>query len=651
MILTMKRINAWLLAALLLLTLSAGTGIQAEGKEYKTELVVGNATAMRGDFFTGLWGNGTSDNDVRDLLHGYNLAIWAADEGMFILDPTVVSESSVTQNGAGDRTYRLTLCDDLFYSDGSRITAWDYAFSFLFQISPEVAQLGGVPAHKEQFLGYAEYLNGTAGYLAGVRVPADDTLEITVRHEYLPFFYEYGLLCCNPYPIDVIAPGVVVRDDGEGVYLANADETVTEPVFTSDLLQRTVMDEQTGYKQHPSKVSGPYVLTGWDGVTARFEINPYFKGDWHGNVPSIRTLVYTLADNETMVKKLKNGEFDLLNKVTKADTIAAGMALLKQGDFRMSAYPREGLSYISFCCEKDTVSSRAVRQAIAWCLDRDALVKDYTGRFGVRVDGYIGIGQWMYGLVTGTMKPPVTPPEDENDAAAVAAYQQALAPYEALSLDGLTQFTVNLVKANRLLEDDGWKMNRDGTREKRINGRMVQLELTMYYPEGNKIVESFRQYLTPNLRRVGIRLKMVPMDMPSLLTEFYKQDGERDADMIYLASNFDLIFDPSVNFIADSNGEPNWSYTNCSDQTLYRLALAMRTTEPGDLLTYCQNWIAFQKRFNMILPMLPIYSNTYFDFYFQDLQDYWIMQETSWGKAIVGSYIGETPATIADQKD
>ena len=38
----------------------------------------------------------------------------------------------------------------------------------------------------------------------------------------------------------MIAPGCEVRDDGEGAYIANIDETAVEPVFTAELLQSTV---------------------------------------------------------------------------------------------------------------------------------------------------------------------------------------------------------------------------------------------------------------------------------------------------------------------------------------------------------------------------------------------------------------------------
>jgi len=43
---------------------------------YPNELLVGNPTVMKGDFFTEMIGNDTADIDVRALIHGYNLVNW-----------------------------------------------------------------------------------------------------------------------------------------------------------------------------------------------------------------------------------------------------------------------------------------------------------------------------------------------------------------------------------------------------------------------------------------------------------------------------------------------------------------------------------------------------------------------------------------------
>ena len=769
-----------LLLALLLPTVSAGASAEGEffddaggapsanmsGEEpaIKVErdmehLTVANPTRLRGEFFTGVWGNATSDIDVRLLIHGYNLVEWDGADGQFKPDSSVVSGIAVMENAQGDRSYVLVLYDDLKFSDGTKVTAWDYAFSFLFQLSGEVDALGGVTDERRYLLGSADYtlrtaplkytelardgqgrlvervlqvragealaafsevigdaasialyrneegelatepwregeLAVTAGrdgviadwhyeqgvrvfaggshpFLPGVRVLADDIIMITVDHEYLPFFYELGLLWCAPYPIEAIAPGVVVKDDGEGVYLANEDTAADAPAYTEALLRETILDEETGYLYLPDVGAGPYVIRSFDGVTAEFEINPEYKGNSQGKKPLIPRLTYTLADNEDMIEKLATGEFDLLNKVTKSSTLTEAMMLMRsdeyesedgrrwvnEGGFRMSNYPRTGLSYVSFSCERPTVSSVAVRQAIAWCMDRDQIVRDYTAGNGLRADGYYGLGQWMFGIVGGTVPAPVAEPENPEDMKAQADYEAELALWQELSLDNLTAYTVDLDRARALLEGDGWRINADGLREK--DG--VVLDLTLIYPEGNEIAKSLEENFIAYLAEVGIRLELKPVPMQELLSiyykksptedntgalaEFYEEDGQtRKMDMIYLASNFDVVFDPSVHFTVE-DGVYNWASTNSSDEELYKLAVDMRRTESGQVLEYVRKWIAFQERFNETLPMLPIYTNVYFDFYIGELHDYNIDETVTWTQAILGASLhGEAPA-------
>lgn len=788
----MRRLTCLLLTATMLLAAFgalAETTPPVDSFEKKVERVtvqvereadhvtVANPTRMKGHFFTGLWDNDTSDIDARSLLEGYNLANFESSNGQYIADPTVVSGVMATENAAGDRSYALALRDDLYYSDGSRITAWDYAFSFLLSIDSRIYDLGGIAENRDYLLGCQEYVlrtaelkgtrlilvngqtveqvesvrvsdeetlpfaallgdkmeltlarneknelilppadepvpemllvhadaqgvildwhyengvrvfaDGSHAVLAGVRVTSDSTLIVTVDHRFLPFFYELGMLYCAPYPIKAVAPGVQVRDDGQGVYLANAKEQPTlpenpdAPQFCVENLAVSVMDPEEGYLYAPRISSGPYRLVSFDGKTAEFALNTYFKGNIRGEKPTIPTLSFTLADNNDMVEKLANGEYDALNKVTKATTINDALKLMSErtylkteeeeerileteyvnpNGFSMVNYPRIGLSYIAFCCEQDTVSSKAVRQAIAWCMDRDLLTRDYTGGYGLRVDGYYGLGQWMFGLVEGTVAYPVEQPEDQNNAGAWKAYEDELAQWEQLSLDGLTVYSEDVGRARRLLDQDGWVLNNEGIREK--DG--VKLDLRMIYPEGNAMRESFEERLIPNLEAVGIRLTLIPVPLEELLGVYYRlpeyvsgrqvspelmdENRVRSMDMIYMASDLEIVFDPSIHFVTEE-GKHSWLSTEYVDQKLYDLAWDMTHTEPGQVLEYMQRWVAFQEYFNETLPMLPIYSNVYFDFFIAELQNYNVSETVTWGQAIVGAELNE--ASVAQEQ-
>lgn len=612
------------------------------------ELVVGNPTHLEGNFYTDMWGDNTADLDVRILIHGYNLVTWDGEDGMFIYDPSVCNGLAEKDDGSGDRTYYISLYSDLYYSDGTPITAADYIFSFLMSIAPQVRELGGKPLRLDHISGVSEYLSGASKAVSGIRMTGEHQFSITIRQEYLPFFYELGLLYCTPSPMHVIAPGCTIRDDGNGVYI--------DGPFTAELLKQTILDPETGYLSHPSPVSGPYMLTAYDGTTAEFGINPYYKGDTVGYKPAIRRLVYTVADNETMIDRLSRGEFGLLNKVTRADAVTEGVQLTGKG-YAMSNYPRIGLTFISFSAEKPTVSSQAVRQAIAYSFDKNGAVSDYVGNYGLRVDGFYGLGQWMYQLVNGTMAYPIEEPENPT-AAEKLEYEKELERWNALTMEGLHIYDPDTEEAVRLLTEDGWTLNRSGgafapetddVRCREIDGQIVPLDLTLAYPEGNRIAEILEERFVPLLREAGIALTLVPKSMEEVLDQFYRRT-ERKYDMLYLGTNFDIVFDPSAHFIPGENGLPTWNYTEMTDEELYQLAVDLRRTEPGNTLEYCERWLKFQERFSEVLPMIPLYSNIYFDFYPRILQDYYISSEVTWTRAIVPAFLGEPVTAEAEDE-
>ena len=614
-------------------------------------LTVGGVTPFAGAFSTEMWGNATSDIDIRYLLHGYNLVQWDSELGVFKTDPTVVSGIVVTQNQLGDRTYTLTLYSDLKYSDGTAISAADYAFSLLLSIAPEISEIGGNTANLSYLVGYEDYISGKTPYFAGIRIPHSDTIALTVKHEYLPFFYELGLLDCKPYPISVIAPGCIVLDGGNGAYIANQDRTIVEPIFTAELLRKTMLDSERGYVTYPSVTSGPYRLISYDGSTVELERNEQFKGNDNGKKPTIQKLTATTVTNDGMFDDLESGKVDLLNKVVSAETLRDGIVKVSGMDtYTMANYPRTGLSFISFCCENPLVSDEKVRQAISMCLDKDELVRETVDIYGLRVDGYYGLGQWMYQMIDG-QNYPIEVPAENATALEKQEYERLLLEWEALSLDSVHKYELDTDGAAELLEKAGWNLNLDGKRfnaetddvrcRRNAAGEIEELKLKVLCPEGSSINKALQANLFDPMAEAGILTEVAVLPMPELLQYHYRA-GERDWAMIVMASNFSVVFDPSETFRPDGKEEINrHNVTAVNDAELYQAAVDMRQTEPGDPLGYCLKWISFQERFQEVVPMIPLYSNVYFDFYSRTLHDYIISSNITWSQAIVESWLGE----------
>jgi len=169
---------------------------------------------------------------------------------------------------------------------------------------------------------------------------------------------------------------------------------------------------------------------------------------------------------------------------------------------------------------------------------------------------------------------------------------------------------------------------------------LVPLRLSIAYGLGSTVAPELEGRLVSSLEEGGIELEVYAIPAEALLKEYYRLD-EVHYDMFFLATNFDTLYDPSLNFTETEDGHHVWKTSALEDDELWEHAVSMRQTEPADVLGYCAKWLDFQKRFMETLPELPIYSNVYFDFYPQVLHDYMIRDAVSWPQAILGAYLAE----------
>lgn len=568
----MKRLLAMILSLMLVLS-----GMALANASEDT-LVVGSTTRMSGDFFAGLWSSNTADIDVRVLLHDAHTVSWL-EAGNYDTNMNVISDVSISADAAGNQTYEFKIQPDMKYSDGSAITAKDYVFSVLLLSAPQITELGAANTNYAHLLGWDEYAAGE-GAFTGVRLIADDTFSLTVKKENLPYFYHLSLVDVAPYPMAVIAPECDVKDDGEGAYIIGD--------FTAELLNKTLLDAETGYVSHPSVVSGAYCLSSYDAAqgVAEFEINPYYMGNYVGQKPAIQKIVYRAVTNDTLVEELKNGTVDLVNKVSLATVVDEALA----SDIRVSTYPRMGLAYLAFACEDGAkTSSLALRKAVALSLDREALCKEYIGSYGRVVNAYYGLGQWM----------------------AVDKFQQ---------LKTLKSYELDLEGAEYQAKKSGYA------------GETLKLAI----PENNQIAKGLAAQLEKNFVKVGLNLEVTELPMNVLLQHYYRQ-VERTYDMFFLASNFNYVFDPYLTYHTDDAYQGVWNRSGLKDEHLMMLAEKLRQVEAGNKDEYKSKWIAFQKYWVEVLPAVPLYSNNYFDFYTDALENYSINSYSTWAHAILSA--------------
>ena len=174
------------------------------------------------------------------------------------------------------------------------------------------------------YVGYDEWLAGTADTFAGVHLVDDMTYSLTVKAEELPYHYDITYASLRPRPLAVIAPDCDVVDTENGAQITGD--------FTADLLKETINNTETGYRRNPKVTCGPYLFDSFDeaGQQATLKANPEFVGDYRGVKPSIETLVIKTVSSDTMMNELEAGTVDVLYSASGGDTINAAWTWWKR---------------------------------------------------------------------------------------------------------------------------------------------------------------------------------------------------------------------------------------------------------------------------------------------------------------------------------
>jgi len=605
-----------------------------------SKVVVGSGTEVSGNFFTDMWGNNTSDIDVRAMLHGYatvaltNDATYAPDSSVVTVDPPSVAAN-------GNKTYTFHVTPGLTYNDGTPIGAADYVFSVLLQSSPQLNALGAATYGYSQLVGYTAFSEGRNQVFSGVRLIDQNTFSLTIYNGYLPYFYELTYVNVTPYPIGVLAPGLTVLDDGDGAYIAPLEGQQAE--FTSELLQKTILDPVTGYLSRPMVTSGPYQLVSYDPATATvsFKANRAYKGNYEGQRPLIDEVTLVPVKNAEALDKLEAGELNIVNKISDAAVISEGVALFGEKKLLVSNYLRSGQGFIGFANEQGPTASSSVRKAIALSLDKEAYAQAFTGDNGQAVYSYYGLGQWMTTDYVNQMK------------------------------DLMTAYPLGLEAAKALLIKDGWKLNEkgeafaegtDAVRYKLLKGNalkayekiadpvvktvkvgkstLLPLQLNFAKLRDSQAAQLLDEMLTANLTSIGFDVQVKDVDFAEMLASVNRQTA-RTYNMFAYATNFKFVFDPYFAFNDAPEYQGSTNQFGISDDKLLALAKSLRETKPGEDEKYVERWLKLMKRYSEILPTVPLYSNVYYDFADNQVQNYLPNGRWSWSAALLYTYLGE----------
>ena len=437
--------------------------------------------------------------------------------------------------------------------------------------------------------------------------------------EHLPYFYELANVGVGPENLAYWTnEDVDILDDGDGVY------------FTDNFIAEDFKDHMNAQRVGSYPSTGAYVLKDYDEAskTAVLEVNPTYIGDYTGQKPSIKTVIYKKVNQATALDELATGQVDLLSKLASGDEINAGLDLVDDGGFDYTSYPRAGYGKVVLSCDFGPTGDVEVRQALTHLLDRNEFARAFTDGHGSVVDGPYGESMWFY--------------------------QESRAELN----EKLNQYPYSLDNAVALLEEAGWVLDKDGNEykeglryKKMDDGTIAPLILEWASTVDNAVSELLVIQLqeNPDVKAAGMQINQTLMEFEELLNYLYR-DGSQDPKygipefhMFNLASNFTPVYDLSDTYTTDpamlAAGGYNTNFI--IDKELEGLAKEMVLKDAEDREGFKKTFVDFIERWNYLAPDIALYSNIYYDVYHEKLQDYEINPLVRVDKAILYSYVTE----------
>jgi len=548
-------------------------------KTARDTLVVGTP-AMNGDFING-WGNSSYDLYIKTLTGGYCDTYFQTAEGQLIMNEQIVKNLATSVDGDGNKTYTFAIWDDIKWNDGSTIYAKDFVASLMLYASPEFKELGVTSMSGEGLIGYDDYINGETQVFAGAQVLGDFIFALTIDAEMLPYFWETAYVGYGPIPMDVWLPGITIASD------ANGSSFVGD--FVS-LLQNISDTERFA----PSVSCGPYKFISFDGSTVTLQRNQYFKGDPWGTKPKFEFIVQREVPSETDVELVLGGDLDLVSGVIEGAKIESA----KSSEFAVAhSYLRAGYGYIGFACDWGPTADANVRWAIAYMIDRNAIIDNVLDGYGGTVDSQYGMAQWTY-----------------------QARRRELAAQ-------LIPIAFNLEKANDSLDLSEWKFEADGVTpfdrtKAQADGSYMrhnadgEMLLIKHMSASTAVGGPIESETLKNGPMIGMKYEVFNAEFSELLDNYYYAyelpDSERTYSAFNLAVNFSVVDDKYQSWHSDMLG--TWyNPPQYATPAIDAIVVEMRFLDPTDTDRHADLWLQFQVEVQKGLPQFPLYSNEYFD--------------------------------------
>lgn len=589
----MKKLCTMFVAGLMAISL-VGCGSSSNSDK----LVVGTLD-MNGDFVSGLTNN-SYDNDVRNLIHGY-LTVVTDDDGVLMFDTktTLDGEPTTVTNADGSKTFTFKLQDGLKWNDGKKVTANDYVFSSLLRASTAWVKEKSSEPTGEGLVGYDAYHTGAADAFAGVKLIDDTSWSMTISGEKLPFYWETSYVAIDPIPMHSLAKGAKITTTDAG---SKIDGDIGKAA-----------SNMKKYVKKPTVSSGPYKFISFKDKQVQLKLNDEYKGNQDGKKPSIKQITIKTLDADKDMDTFLAGDVDMLNGVVEGDKIKKAVAKEKEDGINIVHYARNGYGTIPFATYNGPTKEASVRRAINYIIDKNEIATSAMGSYGRTISGEYGEAQKVF---------------QDN---------------KAWVNENLNTYALSIETANSELDQSSYKFEADGVTlwdatkavegYYRYNAEKQPLVIKHLGSEKNPITDNIKLQLTKNSVSCGIKYEVTITDFASMLSTYYaKTDSDAQYNIFNMATGYTEVPDPWQEFAGIYADAPNYNPYGINDAKLDELMMALRTS--GNYEEYSANWQAYEKYWNEILPVIPTYTNEYYDFASSNVKGFTTTPFRNWAKKI-----------------
>lgn len=305
--------------------------------------------------------------------------------------------------------------------------------------------------------------------------------------------------------------------------------------------------------------SGPFRFVRYDEPQQFVDLEGYDKY-WQG-APQIKTLrVRVILDPNTLQAELKSGRIDLVPPFATLSPDAY-QAFQNDPNFKVEKFPGANIVYLQFNVESAPLDDARVRQAIAYGINRESLVRDLLLNQAEVAHSILPQGSWAY----------------------TAGQQYKYDPEQA----------------KKILDGANYKPGANGMRFPR--------PIVFKISSGNVATRQFAGVMQNSLKEIGIPVEIETLELNSLLEQLrngqYQMTTSRwvggNQDPVFLR---DLFASSQIPTQADRSGRNRSRYHNAEvDKLVNEAVITLERDKSREMYTRVQEIVSRD------VPMLPLW--------------------------------------------